>query len=42
MLKKKSILLYPEGTRNTSNVSKPLKLGLIKLGYEQNVPFKLL
>ena len=42
MLKKKSILLYPEGTRNTSNKSKPLKFGIIKLGYEQNVPFQII
>ena len=42
ILKKKSILLYPEGTRNTSNKSKPLKFGIIKLGYEQNVPFQII
>jgi 1-acyl-sn-glycerol-3-phosphate acyltransferase len=42
ILKKKSILLYPEGTRNTSTHSKPLKFGIIKLGYEQNVPFQII
>ena len=35
-------MLYPEGTRNTSNKSKPLKFGIIKLGYEQNVPFQII
>ena len=42
ILKKKSILLYPEGTRNTTDKSKPLKFGIIKLGYEQNVPFQII
>ena len=34
-------MLYPEGTRK-SNKSKPLKFGIIKLGYEQNVPFQII
>lgn len=37
----KNIILYPEGTRNTSNKSKPLKFGIIKLGYQENVPFQI-
>ena len=39
--KNKNIILYPEGTRNLKNKSKPLKFGIIKLGYEQNVPFQI-
>ena len=37
----RNIILYPEGTRNTSNKSKPLKFGIIKLGYQENVPFQI-
>ena len=40
-LKEKSLIVYPEGTRNTSNKSKPLKFGIIKLGYQENVPFQI-
>ena len=37
----KNILLYPEGTRNKSNKSKPLKFGIIKLGYQEKIPFQI-
>jgi len=40
--KDKNLILYPEGTRNTSSKSKPLRFGIIKLGYEQKVPFQIL
>ena len=41
-LKIRNIILYPEGTRNTKDYSKPLKFGVIKLAYENNVPLQII
>lgn len=41
-LKIRNIILYPEGTRNQKNTSKPLKFGVIKLAYENNVPLQII
>lgn len=41
-LKIRNIILYPEGTRNIQNVSKPLKFGVIKLAYENNIPLQII
>lgn len=38
----RNIIVYPEGTRNTKNVSKPLKFGIIKLAYENNIPLQII
>ena len=32
------VIVYAEGTRNNTGVQKPLKVGLIKLAYERNIP----
>lgn len=40
-INKRNMIIYPEGTRQTSNVSKPLKIGLIKLAYENNIPLQV-
>ena len=32
------VIVYAEGTRNTTGVQKPLKVGLIKLAYERGIP----
>lgn len=34
----RSVIVYPEGTRNPKAEKLPLKLGLIKLAYEKNIP----
>jgi 1-acyl-sn-glycerol-3-phosphate acyltransferase len=41
-IKKRNVLIYPEGTRHTSNKSKPLKMGIIKLAYENNIPLQII
>ena len=41
-LKIKNIILYPEGTRNIQNISKPLKFGVIKLAYDNNIPLQII
>ena len=41
-LKIRNIILYPEGTRNTKDYSLPLKFGVIKLAYENNVPLQII
>ena len=40
-IKKRNVLIYPEGTRHTSNKSKPLKMGIIKLAYKNNIPLQI-
>lgn len=34
----RSVIVYAEGTRNNTGTKKPLKVGLIKLAYERQIP----
>ena len=42
MLKTRSIILYPEGSRNLLNQSLPLKIGFIKLAYQHQIPVQIM
>ena len=35
---KRAVIVYVEGTRNPSRKKIPLKMGLVKLAYEKNIP----
>ncbi len=37
-----SFIIYPEGTRNTSSISKKLRYGLLKLGFNEKVKFQII
>ena len=38
----KNLIVYPEGTRQTSNKSKPLKFGIIRMAYRNNIPIQII
>lgn len=41
-LDERNIVLYPEGTRNTTNKPLPLKMGIIKLAYQNKIPVQII
>lgn len=42
MLQHKSIIIYPEGSRNLGKYPLPLKKGFIKMAYNNNIPIQII
>ncbi len=41
-LKQNNVIIYPEGTRNLTSQSKPLKYGIIKFAYVNSTPVQII